>query len=116
MVMNGLMMDDPLLISGVIDYAATNHASTEVVAREVDGEVRRRTYAQIDLRARRLASGLQKRGAMAGTRMASLVWNTLRHFELFYAVPGSGAVLHTVNPRLHEDQLTAFQPRRYRAS
>ena len=57
------------------------------------------------MRARRLANALARLGVKQGDRVASLAWNTYRHFELYYAVAGSGAVMHTVNPRLFPDQI-----------
>ncbi|MAS44903.1 MAG: long-chain fatty acid--CoA ligase [Rhodobacteraceae bacterium] len=103
--MLGMMMDAPLLLSGLIDYAADSHAKREVVSRELDGHVARETYAEARDRARKLAQGLDALGLREGERLGVLAWNTRAYFEMFYAVPGMGAVLHTINPRLYEDQL-----------
>ena len=103
--MQGLMMDVPLLTSGIIDHAVAAHATTEVVARTVDGAIHRYTYADANLRCRRFSQALLRLGIGDGDRVGSLAWNTHHHFELFYGVPGTGAVLHTINPRLHEDQI-----------
>ena len=103
--MRGLMMDLPLLVSGFIEYAAENHGETEVVARELEGDIFRYTYAQAHARMKRLAMALARLGVQPGMPVGTLAWNTHRHFEMFYGVPGSGAVLHTVNPRLFPDQL-----------
>ena len=103
--MRGLMMDMPLLLSGFIDYAAEHHGSTEIVARTIEGDIHRYTYAAAHRRAKRLAKALIRLGIKPGERVASLAWNTHRHFEMFYGVTGMGAVLHTVNPRLFPDQL-----------
>jgi fatty-acyl-CoA synthase len=103
--MRGLMMDMPLLVSGFIDYAARYHPTTEIVAREIDGSIHRYGYGDAALRAKKLAQGLMRRGVKPGQRVATLAWNTHRHFEMFYGVSGFGAVLHTVNPRLFRDQL-----------
>ena len=103
--MNGLMMDAPLLLSGAIESAAAVHGATEVVARTVEGGLHRYTYAAAARRCRQLAQALGHLGVGDGERVGSLAWNTHQHFELFYGVPGSGAVLHTINPRLHDDQL-----------
>lgn len=98
-------MGEPLLISTFLAYAAENHATTEIVTREISGEIMRYTYADADVRCRSLAAALRKRGYGPDARIASLAWNTRRHFEMFYAVPGTGAAFHTVNPRLFEDQI-----------
>jgi acyl-CoA synthetase (AMP-forming)/AMP-acid ligase II len=104
-MMQGLMMDMPLLLSGFIEYAAEFHGTTEVVAREIEGSIHRYTYADAHRRMKRLAKALARLGVTPGTRVGTLAWNTHRHFEMFYGVPGSQAVLHTVNPRLFADQL-----------
>ncbi len=98
--MLGLMQRQPLLVSSIITHAARHHGTAEVVSREEDGSVGRTTYAQLERRARRLATGLQALGVQPGDRVATLAWNSQRHLELYYAVSGMGAVIHTVNPRL----------------
>ncbi len=103
--MDGLIMDIPLLLSGFIDYAAEHHVATEVVARTIEGDIHRYTYADAQRRAKQLAKALLRLGVTSGTRIASLAWNTHRHFEMFYGVTGIGAVLHTINPRLFPEQL-----------
>lgn len=103
--MDGLMMDAPLLLSGLIKHAAEYHGDTEIVAREIEGDIHRYTYAEANRRILRLAQALRRLGVRAGDRLATLAWNTYRHFELFYAVPGIEAVLHTVNPRLYAEQI-----------
>ncbi|MGO8916023.1 MAG: long-chain fatty acid--CoA ligase [Stellaceae bacterium] len=103
--MRGLMMDAPLLVSGIIEHAAAVHGSTEIVARTVEGDLHRYTYATARDRCKRLAKALLALGIGDGDRVGSLAWNTHHHFELFYGVSGMGAVLHTINPRLHDDTL-----------
>jgi fatty-acyl-CoA synthase len=103
--MRGLMMDMPLLLSGFIQYAADYHGGAEVVAREIEGDIHRYTYADAHKRIKRMAKALQRLGIKQGDPVGTLAWNTHRHFEMFYAAPGMGAVLHTVNPRLFADQL-----------
>ncbi len=103
--MHGLMMDRPLLISGIIDFAARFHSAVEVVSRNVDGTIHRTTWGQIASRSKRLANALIALGVGEGDRVATLAWNTHRHLELYFAVSGMGAVLHTINPRLSPDQL-----------
>src|SRR5712691_2222603 len=104
--MHGLMMDMPLLISGLITHADRHHGDTEIVSKTVDGSVHRYTYRDAHARARKLANALQRLGVQPGERIATLAWNSYRHFEIYYAVAGSGAVIHTINPRLFPDQIT----------
>ena len=103
--MRGLIMEMPLLISSFIDHAAATHGTTEVVSRTIDGGLHRYTYADVQGRTKQLAKALLALGVQGGDRVGSLAWNTHRHFELFYGVSGIGAVLHTINPRLFEDQI-----------
>ena len=103
--MLGQMMDAPLLIPNILDYAATYHPDKRIASRNEDNSFHRYTYAEAARRARKLASALSKLGLEAGDRIATLAWNNHRHFELYYAVPGAGFVCHTVNPRLHPDQI-----------
>src|SRR5438270_13225302 len=98
--MQGLMMDAPLLISGLLEHADRHHADAEIVSKMVDASVHRYTYRDAHARARKLAAALQRLGVQPGERIATLAWNSYRHFEIYYAVAGSGAVIHTINPRL----------------
>lgn len=98
--MLGLMQDHPLLISSILTHAAHHHATAEIVSKAVDGSIHRMTYAQAEHRARRLAGALAMLGITHGDRVATLAWNSGRHFELYYAISGAGAVCHTINPRL----------------
>jgi fatty-acyl-CoA synthase len=102
--MDGLMMDRPLLVKQLAERAETIFGEREVVARTQEG-IERSTYAQVVERARRLASALTQLGVEPGDRVASFAWNSLRHLELYLAVPSMGAVLHTLNVRLFEDDL-----------
>ncbi len=103
--MLGLMQDQPLLISSLIDHAATYHPDAEIVVRTVEGPIHRTNYGAISRRAKQLANALQVMGITMGDRVGTLAWNTHRHLELYYGVSGSGAVLHTVNPRLFPEQV-----------
>ena len=98
-------MDTPLMISNFIQYAADYHGDVEIVAREIDESIFRYNYREAHLRAKKLAQALERLGVKQGERVGSLAWNTHRHFEMFYGVPGMGAVLHTINPRLFHEQL-----------
>jgi acyl-CoA synthetase (AMP-forming)/AMP-acid ligase II len=103
--MLGLMMDRPLMISSLIDHAARFHGDTEIVSREPDRSLHRYTYAAAQLRSKQLAQALIRLGVQPGDRIATMAWNTHRHFELYYGISGIGAVLHTINPRLFHDQI-----------
>jgi 3-(methylthio)propionyl---CoA ligase len=103
--MRGLMMDRPLLIASLIQYAAEYYGETEIVSRSIEGPIHRYTYAQSEKRAKQLAKALRRLGVGMGDRVATIAWNGYRHFELYYAVAGIGAVCHTINPRLFADQL-----------
>ncbi len=103
--MQGLMMDQPLLISGLIRHAERHHGATEIVSKTVEGKLHRYAYAEAARRARRLANALQRLGVRRHERVATLAWNGYRHYEIYYAVAGSGAVIHTINPRLFPDQI-----------
>ena len=105
MLQHGLMMDHPLSISGILEYAATNAGRVEVVSRETHGDLHRYTYADCAVRARRLAGALRGSGLPEGSAIASLAWNNHRHLEAYYGVSGIGMVMHTCNPRLHPTQL-----------
>ena len=103
--MRALMMDRPLLISSLIEYAALYHGDTEIVSRTIEGPMHRYTYRDAHARSKRLAKALLGLGIEPGERVGTLAWNGYRHFELYYGVSGIGAVLHTVNPRLFTDQI-----------
>src|SRR5215203_4572789 len=102
--MDGLMMDRPLLVKQIAERAESIFGQREVVAQTQAG-IERSTYAQVVERARRLASALSELGVQPGDRVASFAWNSLRHLELYLAVPSMGAILHTLNVRLFEDDL-----------
>ena len=105
MLQRGLMMDRPLLISGIIEHAAAQFGRTQIVSRETHGPLFRYTFAECAARAQRLAHALRHLGLAAGSAVGSLAWNNHRHLEAYYAVSGSGMVMHTCNPRLHTEQL-----------
>lgn len=103
--MLGLMQSQPLLISSLIEFAARNHADGEIVSRRVEGDIHRYTYKDLAARSRQLANKLDAMGLVPGERVASLAWNGYRHMEMYFGVSGSGRVLHTINPRLHPEQV-----------
>jgi fatty-acyl-CoA synthase len=103
--MRGLMQDWPLLIHKVIDYAGTEHPKRAVVSRSVEGPMHRTNYGEVRERALRVAKRLTMDGIGLGDRVATLAWNTWRHLEAWYGITGVGAIYHTVNPRLFENQI-----------
>lgn len=103
--MHGLMQDRPLLISSLIEHAATFHPNTEIVTRQADGRFERANWRSIRDQAKRVANALGELGIQQGDRVGTLAWNTRRHMELYFGVSSAGAVLHTVNPRLFKEQL-----------
>src|ERR1700724_1458081 len=103
--MLGLMQQRPLLISSLLDYAERYHAGTEIVSRSVEGPIHRSNWGAIASRARQVANVLRRLGVARGERTATLAWNHDRHLEIYFGVTCSGAVLHTVNPRLFPDQV-----------
>jgi len=105
-MLKGQMMDRPLLVSSLIDYAAEVHSTSQIVSATVEGDVHRQTYAETRARVARLANALLKLGVKPGDRIATLAWNTHRHFELYFAISSIGAVCHTINPRLFPEQMT----------
>lgn len=103
--MKGLMMDQPLLISNLLAHADRFHGDTEIVSRRVEGDIHRYSYRDAHTRSRRAANALATLGIEPGQCAATLAWNGYRHFELYYAISGSGRVMHTINPRLHPEQI-----------
>ena len=103
--MQALMMDRALTLPSILDYAAQYHPHRQVVDRTVEGPIHRYGYADALERTKRMANALVAIGVKPGDRVATLAWSTHRHFELYFAVTGVGAVLHTINPRLHSDQI-----------
>jgi fatty-acyl-CoA synthase len=104
--MLGLMMDRPLLISSLLDFAVQSHPRAEIVTRRVEGDIHRCNWQQIGERSAMVANALARLGLQRGDRVATLAWNTYRHMELYFGVSGSGFVLHTINPRLFPEQVS----------
>jgi 3-(methylthio)propionyl---CoA ligase len=103
--MLGLMQTQPLLISSLIDFADRHHGDTEIVSRRVEGDIHRYTWRDVAKRSRQVAHALDGINLLFSDRVATLAWNGYRHLELYFGVSGSGRVLHTVNPRLHPEQI-----------
>jgi acyl-CoA synthetase (AMP-forming)/AMP-acid ligase II len=103
--MHGLMMNVPLMISSLIRHADRYHGDTEIVTRLTEGGIHRYTYRDAHRRARQLGNALRALGIKPADRVGTLAWNNYRHFELYYAISGIGAVCHTINPRLFPEQV-----------
>jgi acyl-CoA synthetase (AMP-forming)/AMP-acid ligase II len=103
--MLGLMQDRPLLISSLIEFVERHNGDGEIVSRRVEGDIHRCTWSDIASRSRQVANALDGEQLLFSDRIATLAWNGYRHLELYYGVSGSGRVLHTINPRLHPDQI-----------
>jgi len=103
--MHGLMQDRPLLISSLIEHASTFHPETEIVSRLPEGTTHRTNWRGIRARARQVANALRALGIKQGDRVGTLAWNSARHLALYFGVSGSGAVMHTINPRLFPEQI-----------
>ncbi len=103
--MLGLMQSQPLLISSLIEFAGLHHGDTEIVSRRVEGDIHRYTWADVAKRSRQVANALDGMNLAFSDRIATLAWNGYRHLEMYFGVSGSGKVLHTLNPRLHPDQV-----------
>jgi acyl-CoA synthetase (AMP-forming)/AMP-acid ligase II len=103
--MLGLMQSQPLLISSLIDFAERHHGDAEIVSRRVEGDIHRYTWRDVAARSRQVAHALDGMSLLFSDRVATLAWNGYRHLELYFGVSGSGRVLHTINPRLHPDQI-----------
>jgi acyl-CoA synthetase (AMP-forming)/AMP-acid ligase II len=104
-MLHGLMMQIPLRIAALIEHADRHHGDVEIVSRRCEGDLHRYTYRDAHRRARQIANALDSLGVKRSDRVATLAWNGHRHLELYFAVSGSGAVLHTINPRLHPEQI-----------
>jgi fatty-acyl-CoA synthase len=103
--MRGLMQDWPLLCHRILDHAATFHPERPLISRSVEGPIHRTNYAQARARALKVSQRLERDGVKLGDRVATLAWNTWRHFEAWYGIMGIGAIYHTINPRLFPDQI-----------
>jgi len=103
--MLGLMQSQQLSISSLIDFAERHHGEGQIVSRRVEGDIHRYTYKECAARSRQLAKALDTLKVAFGERVASIAWNGYRHMEMYFGVSGSGRVLHTINPRMHPEQI-----------
>ena len=105
MSLMGNMMHMPLMISSLLTHAARHNGDIEIVSKRVEGDMHRTTWAEVELRSRKLAQALDRLGLEAGDRVGTLAWNGYRHMEIYYGVSGSQRVCHTINPRLFPQQV-----------
>jgi len=103
--MDGLMMEFPLTLAHLFDRVGRLFPATELVTRQPDKSIHRTTYGAFHRRVQQLANALQRLGVKPGERVATLAWNSSRHLEAYFAIPLTGAVLHTLNPRLSAQDL-----------
>ncbi len=103
--MHGLMQQQPLMIASLLSHAARHHGDAEIVSKTTEGMLHRTTWAGLERRARRLVRALQGLGVGMHDRVGTLAWNGARHLDIYYAAPGMGAICHTINPRLHSDDI-----------
>lgn len=103
--MHGLMMDYPLTIDRILEHANRIYSDRKIHTKLSNGSTHTYTYADLYRRSKRLASALSKRGIQTGDRLGTFGWNNYQHMELYYAIPGCGAVCHTLNIRLFADQV-----------
>jgi fatty-acyl-CoA synthase len=103
--MKGQMQDWPLTVNRFLDHAATWHSERELISRREDGSIERTTYAQVHRAAQQLANALRAYGIEPGDRIATLAMNSAEHVQCWYAIPGIGAVCHTLNPRMQLEQI-----------
>lgn len=101
----GSMQDWPLLVWKLIDHAAVTAPRQAIVTQTVEGPLHRTNWREVRVRARKVANALHRFGIGQGERVGTLAWNTHRHVECWYGISGMGAVAHTVNPRLFDDQI-----------
>ena len=103
--MKGLMMHRPLRIVDILTFGEETHSEAEIVSVTVEGGIHRTTYGKTAPRVRKMANALKSLNVKLGDRVATLAWNGYRHFELYYAISGIGAICHTINPRLSAEQM-----------
>ena len=103
--MLGLMQDHPLLISSIFDHAVNGYGNQDIVSNSIEGGMHKYNYSQWGLRTKKLANAFKSLNLSQGDKVGTLAWNGYRHLEIYYASSSSGLICHTVNPRLHPDQI-----------
>ena len=103
--MQGIMQDWPLTVNKILEHANMQHGAREIITRRVEGNIVRSTYADLFVASKQVSSALKDIDIGMGDRVATLGWNSERHMAAWYGTMGIGAVLHTINPRLHPEQI-----------
>jgi fatty-acyl-CoA synthase len=101
----GPMMAQPLLISGLLEYAAKHYGQQRIISKRLEGDIHQYRYLEALARSKQLANALLALGVQKGDRIGTLAWNGYRHFECYYGISGIGAICHTINPRLFSEQV-----------
>src|ERR1700688_3818786 len=105
-LMRGLMMDFPLTLPSLVERAGRIFGDVEIVSRRPDRRLARSTWGDLYRRSLRLANALAALGLRRGDRVATLLWNQTEHLEAYFGIPIAGGVLHTLNLRLHPDEIS----------
>ena len=103
--MLGLMQDHPLLISSIFEHAVNGYGNQGIVSNSIEGGIHKYNYSQWGLRTKKLANSFKSLNLSQGDKVGTLAWNGYRHLEIYYAASSSGLICHTINPRLHPDQI-----------
>lgn len=103
--MLGLMQDHPLLISSIFEHAVNGYGNQDIVSNSIEGGIHKYNYSQWGLRTKKLANSFKSLNLSQGDKVGTLAWNGYRHLEIYYAASSSGLICHTINPRLHPDQI-----------
>ena len=103
--MLGNMMQDQLLISGILEHAIQTNPNTEIVSHTIEGNIHRYSILESSKRAKKLANALKSLGVEEGDVLGTMALNGYRHYELYFGISGTGSILHTLNPRLFPEQV-----------
>ena len=104
--MLGLMQDHPLLISNIFEHAINSYSDQLIISNTVEGGIHKYSYKDWGNRTKKLANALKSFGLSKGDKVGTLAWNGYRHLEIYYATSSSEFICHTINPRLHPDQIS----------
>ena len=103
--MDNLMQDFPLRVTSIIDHAAKYHPDRKIISKDTKGKITNTNYKEVCRNSKKVADGLHKLGVIKGDVIGVMAWNNHRHLEVWYGIPGVGAVNHNLNPRLFSEQL-----------
>ena len=103
--MDNLMQDFPLRVTSIIDHAAKYHPDRKIISKDTKGKITNTNYKEVCRNSKKVADGLHKLGVKKGDVIGVMAWNNHSHLEVWYGIPGVGAVNHNLNPRLFSEQL-----------